>query len=473
MGLADIARHLNDFFCAFPSLGNAQGDPTATQAFDPRDLADCNTGLLRCFSMTASLSFSSPVPVLASAAVVVAGGGAAGIAAAIAARRAGQSVVLLERSAQLGGMATIANVSIWMPIGNLTGLYQEIVRELNLRDHRDRTFEPTEIFAPQFDPILYRHYLNEKLAAEGVTVVFHADVAGIIAAADRLQAVVVNTIAGLRAVTSQMVVDATGDARVAREAGVPCRLGRPADGLTQPMTLMFQMQDTGRPVIPVLPPGAYRYETVADLPQARLLYWEDKQTGTLLVNMTRVRGNGVSVPDRAAAEREGVRQALGVANFLQRTSHPNHILSHVAAQIGVRETCQIEGLYTLTEEDLAQARQFDDVVAQTNYDIDVHNPAGTGGCLLQKLARYDIPYRCLVPRAGPGNLIVAGRSLSATHVAMSSARVQPTCIALGQAAGCAAALAIENNVPLAAVPIAPLQKLLAAQGVRFAARARR
>ena len=291
-------------------------------------------------------------------------------------------------------------------------------------------------------------------------------------AANLLQAVVVNTVAGLRAVTGRVVVDATGDARVAREAGVPCRLGRPADGLTQPMTLMFQMQDTGRPVIPVLPPGAYRYETVADLPQARLLYWEDKKTGTLLVNMTRVRGNGVSVPDRAAAEREGVRQAIGVANFLQRTSHPNHILSHVAAQIGVRETYQIEGLYTLTEEDLTQARRFNDVVAQSNYDIDVHNPAGAGGCQIQPLVSYDIPYRCLIPRTGPGNLIVAGRSLSATHVAMSSARVQPTCMALGQAAGCAAALAIADQVSLAAVPIAPLHKLLAAQGVRFDTAAR-
>ena len=418
--------------------------------------------------MNENFTFSSSVPVLASAAVVVVGGGPAGIAAAIAARRANKSVLLLERSAQLGGMGTVANVSIWMPVGNCTGLYQEIVQDLNLHDSYNRNSKSTVRFVPQFNPILYRHYLNEKLAAEGVAVLFHVDAAGVCTAADRLQAVVGNTLEGLRAFTGQMVVDATGDARVAREAGVPCRLGRPADGLTQPMTLMFQMQDTGRPVEPVLPAGAYLYKTVTDLPQGRLLYWEDKQTGTLLVNMTRVRGNGTSVRDRTAAEREGLRQALGVAHFLQRTSHPQHILSHVAAQIGVRETYQIEGLYTLTEEDLAQARRFDDVVAQTSYAIDVHNPAGTGGCQIQELRSYDIPYRCLIPRLGPSNLIVAGRSLSATHVAMSSARVQPTCMALGQAAGCAAALAIENGWSFASVPVAPLHKLLAQQGVQFA-----
>jgi hypothetical protein len=233
------------------------------------------------------------------------------------------------------------------------------------------------------------------------------------------------------------------------------------------MTLMFQMQDTGKPVAPLLPPGAYRYDKIEDLPQARLLHWEVKATGTLLVNMTRVRGNGADVRERSQAEREGLRQVFGIANFLQRTSHPSHILSHVGAQIGVRETFQIEGLYTLTNDDLVAARKFDDVVAQTNYGIDVHNPSGKGGCQLQELRTYDIPYRCLLPRVGPSNLMVAGRSLSATHIAMSSARVQPTCMALGQAAGCAAALAVEAGTRLRDVPIKRLHEKLTEQGVRF------
>jgi hypothetical protein len=125
-------------------------------------------------------------------------------------------------------------------------------------------------------------------------------------------------------------------------------------------------------------------------------------------------------------------------------------------------------LYTLTEDDLTQARKFDDVVAQTNYGIDVHNPAGKGGCQQQELGTYDIPYRTLLPRIGPVNLMVAGRSLSATHVAMSSVRVQPTCIALGQAAGCAASVAIEKKQPLRDVAVPAIHQLLQQQGVEFA-----
>jgi hypothetical protein len=215
-------------------------------------------------------------------------------------------------------------------------------------------------------------------------------------------------------------------------------------------------------------PGCPRYERVEDLPQARLLHWEDKATRTLLVNMTRVRGLGTALRERSEAEREGLRQVFAVASFLQRTSHPNYILSHIGAQIGVRETWQIEGLYTLTEDDIRRPCRFDDVVAQTDYGVDIHNPKGTGGCEQFAVKTYDIPYRCLLPRTGPGNLIVAGRTLSASHVAMSSVRVQPTCMALGQAAGCAAALAIDGGCALRDVAVAALRERLTAQGVQFA-----
>ncbi|WP_257452196.1 FAD-dependent oxidoreductase [Paenibacillus soyae] len=404
------------------------------------------------------------VPVFDEADVIVVGGGPAGTAAAISAARSGQKTILLEQSGQLGGMGTLGNVSVFMGVGNVTGIYREIISEFLPKalpsSHHESIW-------PQYSPFELRHYLNGKLDKEGVEVYYHVSFVSSVMEDSRVTGVVANTREGLRAFAGRIVIDCTGDARVAQDAGVPTRSGRDEDGLTQPMTLMFMMQDTGKPVSQKLPDDCYKYESVQDLPQGRHLYWGGMGDGTLLVNMTRVKGNGAKIKDINYAEKESLRQALSVANYLQRTNHPNYILSHVPGQVGVRETNQIEGRYTLTEEDLTSGRRFEDVVAQTNYEIDIHNPTGGANTDERKLDGYDIPYRCMLPQSVEG-LIVAGRSISATHVAMSSMRVQATCYALGQAAGAAAALAIESGAELADISIPALHERLAGQGVVFA-----
>jgi len=411
----------------------------------------------------ASYSFQKKVPVYAKADVVVIGGGPAGTAAAVGAARCGKKVILLEKSGQLGGMGTLGNVSVFMPIGNVTGFYREIIAELMaelLPEGHD------ESIAPQYSPFRLRHYLNEKMEKEGVEVVLHAEFAGAVREGSRIAAVVMATREGLQAFEAQQFIDCTGDARVAIDAGVPYTSGREGDGLTQPMTLMFMMQDTGKPVARQLPPGCPVYNDVSELPQGRRLYWEQRDDGCLLVNMTRVKGNGARIADVNRAEREGLRQVFSVVDYLQRNGFETYALAHVAGQIGVRETNQIVGLYTLTEEDVVAGRRFDDVVAQTNYEIDIHSPDGGKTTDERHVSGYDIPYRCMVP-ADVSNLLVAGRSISATHVAMSSMRVQATCFALGHAAGAAASLAIDLGCDGKDVPAAALHRELEKQNVRF------
>jgi hypothetical protein len=412
---------------------------------------------------TSTITLHRSVPVFATAEVVVIGGGPAGTAAAISAARCGRKTILLEHSGQLGGMGTLGNVSVFMSVGNVTGIYREFISEFLPAALPESHHQSA--FMPQYSPFELRHYLNQKLEREGVEVFYHTSFVAAIRQGDTIASVVANTREGLVAFEGSVFIDCTGDARVAGDAGVPLRSGREEDGLTQPMTLMFMMQNTGKPVKQSLPPDGYRYDAVSELPQGRLLHWE-MEDGTLLVNMTRVKGNGAKIHDVNYAEKEALRQAISVANYLQRNGHENYILSHVPGQTGVRETNQIVGLYTLTEDDLTSGRRFEDVVAQTNYEIDIHNPTGGASTDERHIDGYDIPYRCMVPVNVEG-LIVAGRSISASHVAMSSMRVQATCYALGQAAGIAASLSIESGVSAADISIPTLHERLAAQGVRF------
>lgn len=412
-------------------------------------------------------SFERQVKTHAKADVVVIGGGPAGTAAAIGAARRGKQVILLEKSAQLGGMGTLANVSVFMPVGNVTGIYREIIKEM-LADYLPAGHD--ESVAPQYSPFLLRQYLNDKMKKEGVSVYFHCEFVGTIRSGSGIGSVIVSTREGLRAIEGDVIIDCTGDARVAIDAGVPYRTGRESDGLTQPMTLMFTMQDTGKPVEKILPEGCYYYEEVSDLPQGRRLYWKQREDGVLLINMSRVKANGADMEQVNYAETEALKQVFSIAHYLQRTGFETYAIAHIAPQTGVRETNQIEGLYTLTEQDVVSGTRFPDVVAQTNYEIDIHSPDAGKTTDERRVDGYDIPYRTMVPVGDIDNLLVAGRSISATHVAMSSMRVQATCYALGQAAGIAAAISLEDGVPVREVDIDKVQAELANQDARLLGR---
>ena len=132
--------------------------------------------------------------------------------------------------------------------------------------------------------------------------------------------------------------------------------------------------------------------------------------------------------------------------------------------IGIRETRRIRGVYELSGEDVLQGRQFPDAIAHNGYCIDIHDPSGKkwGARFIQsERSAYDIPYRCLVPLTLDG-LLVAGRCISASHDAQGSIRIMPACMATGEAAGTAAALAVRSGCQPRAVDVAALQKALAA-----------
>jgi len=203
-------------------------------------------------------------------------------------------------------------------------------------------------------------------------------------------------------------------------------------------------------------------------PRENVLWFETTREDEIHFNTTRVvEVDGTNSLDLTKAEIESRRQAWQIAEFMRREvpGFEQAYVSVTGPQIGVRETRRVMGEYVLTEEDVLGARKFEDGVALASYPVDIHNPRGAGTVLKHLPAGewYSIPYRCLVPR-GIDGLLVAGRPISATHEAHSSVRVQPTCYAMGQAAGIAAAIAAAGRIPPRAVDVQAVRAQIRTQG---------
>jgi hypothetical protein len=385
--------------------------------------------------------------------VIVSGGGPAGVGAAIAASRAGARVLLVERYGFLGGMATAGLVYPWMT--NLAGekpvvggIFQEVVDRLNALGACERR---------RFDPEALKQVLLEMCLEANVRLRLHSFVTDAVREGQRVCGIVVHSKSGSEVFLADCVVDCTGDADVSARAGAEMKKGREEDGSVQPMTLLFRTAgvETSR-----MPGGEEmnRLYTEAknagriDCPRENLLWFDTTRPDEIHFNTTRVvEVDGTNAEDLTKAEIEARRQTWQIVEFLKREV-PGFERSYLVAtgpQIGIRETRRLVGKYVLTEEDVLSCRRFEDEIAFSSYPIDIHNPRGEGTVIkrLPEGGFYGIPYRCLVPRELQG-LLVAGRPISTTHEAHSSARIQCVCYATGQAAGIAAAISsAEGSAP--------------------------
>jgi hypothetical protein len=253
-------------------------------------------------------------------------------------------------------------------------------------------------------------------------------------------------------------------------------MGREGDDLTQPFTLMSKYLNMDWP-------RAFEYvnshyeELLAHARELgndfvlagtdNFLHAEESYFNCL--HMYRVKGTDADDLTRSAIE---LRRKLWVNMEVLRRHVPgceNISLISTAAAMGVRESRRIEGEYTLTDDDVLEGRQFDDQVYRYACFVDIHEPKpGSRSRLadrsLEPGRSYGIPYRCLVPR-GVENLLIAGRCLSATHAALASVRMMPSCMAMGQAAGSAAEQAIRRGVSPRQIDVTELRIALASQGV--------
>lgn len=447
------------------------------------------------------IDYRKSVPVVAEPEVLVVGAGPAGIAAAISAARTGARTMIVERYGYVGGNLTAGLVGPCMTSYSLDGqtqLIKGVFDELVVRmEQMGQAIHPSKVPASSpwcgfieyghdkvtpFDPEAVKLAALDMLREAGVDILFHTFVADAIVEENRLAGVIMVNKSGLQAVRAGVTVDCSADGDVAARAGADFVYGREEDGLVQPMTLFFRVSHVDDAVV-----EAYVAQNTDDhrpfaslvqqareagefsIPRLGVGMYKTLEPGVWRINTTRIhRLDGTNARDLTEGEIIGREQIKVLMKFFRKwlPGFENAQLYDSAATIGVRETRRIVGEYTLTYEDLSSGKHFDDVIALCGYPLDIHSPTGAGGGSTGELPTanvYEIPYRSLVPR-DLDNLLVAGRCVSATHEALSAIRVMPPAFAMGQAAGTAAALAIEWGRPPRDVPVPQLQDLLLRQG---------
>jgi len=450
-----------------------------------------------------NIGMSSPGPLDGTYDIVVVGGGPAGCAAAVAAAEGGQRTLLIERTCSLGGMGTVGLVPAWCPFSD---------REQQIhRGFADRILRRSLASTPHVDPAevdwvpisaeALKVIYDDELGRAGVAVRFDTLLVDVkVDAEGAVQALVIADKSGLHLVQAGVYIDATGDADLVARSGVATHQGDDAGGELMPASLCFVLANVegfGREPHPAL---AIRREDAA----GRQLITRIRQDprfgmipddhiccswigpGCLGFNAGHVfHVDNTDPANVSAAIMQGRRLAQvyrdGLATYI-----PEHfgdaVLVNTGSLLGVRETRRIIADYELTLDDYLARRSFPDEIARNAYFVDRH-------LLSDELASCDadnwedlvhgrhpkyapgeshgIPYRCLCPQA-LRNVLVAGRCIGTDRTVNGSVRVMPVCLSTGEAAGCAAALAIDTGCDPRALDPSRLRRVLRERGVFFA-----
>ena len=441
--------------------------------------------------------------------VLVIGGGPSGICAAIASARSGAETLLIEQNGYCGGMATAGLVAPFMTCydsgGNsmlIKGLFEEIVNrlvEIGGAIHPSKI--PTSsaftsyitaghIHVTPFKAEALKLVADKMLSEAGVRILYHTSFVDAITSGEQIEHVIVLRKEGLCSVKAKVVIDCTGDGDCAAAAGVPFTLGN-GNGRIQPATMFFRIGNVDSEKIDddieKNRDNFYRKDGV----NYRSLHWwvskaqkagdwtldrvsiglfrgvdEDEWS----INTSRIMNiDGTKSESLTRGEQIGREQADQIFAFLKKyvPGCENAKLLQTGSTIGIRETRHIEGLKTLTLDDILNCHVPDDSVFIAANSIDVHGrfgPKSNEYITIPEGKYYGVPYGCLVAK-GLSNLLVAGRSLSADSEAAGAVRVMPPCMAMGQAAGTAAALSVKSNVTVRNVDITSLRKELIKNGV--------
>lgn len=394
-------------------------------------------------------AFRCDAPLAGKVDVLVCGGGPAGCAAALYAARAGAKTLLLENLPFLGGVWTAVGVSHLISGRGHRGLNTEIHARLPVHEVFGRNIYIIEDM---------KSLLDEMMAEAGVTTQLHTRALVVAKDGARVRGVFTASKAGLEFVQAGVVIDATGDGDVAAAAGCQFEMGRGFDGKTQPVTLFgtiggYRGQPAkGEPLVGILKKGGWRpsYPPVTLFPQPG-------QPGVFQLMATQYYGmDGTDPRDLSRAEIQGraeIRKCVEIFREHGGEDWKEAYLISTGPAIGVRETRRIRGRYYLTWEDLDRGARFEDGITEIGSGSNIHPvddpyeepPQGLPAPPKFRTRPYQIPYRCLVA-ADVDNLLMAGRCISGDCYAMGSYRLTGNVVRTGEAAGLAAAMAVQQGV---------------------------
>jgi len=434
------------------------------------------------------------VKIFTEADVVVVGGGPGGHSAAMAAARNGAKTVLVERYGHLGGMATggiviqIPHMSDGTGEQHIAGLCQEWIdrlehidgvlvpkrEEIGSRDEKlvsywrrfmGNTINGMVKYTAWVDPELLKCILNDMVESAGIKLLLHSWGTRTIVENDVVKGVYFESKSGRQAILAKVVIDGTGDGDLLPSAGAEY------DGYLDPklrssmLALVFRL-------------GNCDYQKLCDFKEANPEKYAElinecaKISGTRLLPLPTPRNdvlwvnnwipdlNCMNVEDLTTLEVE-MRKMMRKGHAFMKKNIPtfeNSFIMDTASQTGTRGARRLVGEYVFTREDIDAGIKHEDAIA-------VFPRMGPPTAdTIQKSALIQIPYRCLVP-VKTENLLVAGRSFSSDAAANNMVNLIPHCIAMGEAAGTAAALAVRHDISLRKVNINELQNRLTQQGV--------
>ena len=425
------------------------------------------------------VSENNKIPVIDSYDVIVCGGGPSGIISAVAAARNGAKTLLIERYGFVGGMASsalVTPISIFKKNKKLIidGIPFELMKRISELNGANVSLDSGHV--PVQDE-MFKLAAQRLLLESGVTLLYHTYFSDCVMTDGKVSYVIVQNKAGRVAYECKAAIDCTGDADLVRAAGFETT----KETRLQPASLWFQLGGVDTDALKdlfvdavdqILPISAEIRGRLSELNEKGEMPifggpWISKyfHDGLVTINLLR-EGTDASSPEQFTKTECNLRENLFKVINIMRENFPafkDCWLLKSGTQAGVRETYRIVGMYQMKADDILNPKPFKDTIAKGTHVIDIHKPDSIAQDCINLKQEYNIPYGVLVP-VNSKNLITAGRTICSDNSAFGSLRVMATCMAMGQAAGTAAAISIQNNCSMCEMDTELLVEKLREQG---------